>query len=372
MRTSELMTSMIATAVGKTQYTHGSIDETEAKRLLALSSKHDVAHIVAAVIDSESLLPKDSEIKKAFYKHKLAAIYRREQLNREEERICEVLSNAGIDFMALKGAVIRKLYPEEWMRSSCDIDILVKESELEKAIGQIVEKLGYADLGRDFHDHHLKSSNGVHLELHFSIAEKDERLDSVLNRVWQYAVCESGHRYKLTNEFLIFQTIAHAQYHFLSGGCGVRPLIDLWLLESKLDFSQEELCALLTESGSNRFYNALKTLISVWFDGQTHSELTMKIERYILSGGVFGTKANRAATGKYQKGGKAKYIVSRIFLPKSDLVIAYPKLKDHPARLPYYEVKRWFSLLSKQKLSDAKSEFDSNEDISEMLKELGF
>lgn len=368
MRTAELMTLMIAAAVENRPYTHGKTDEAEAKQIFALSAKHDVAHIVAAVID----LPKDSEIQKVFYKHKLTAIYRREQLNSEEARICTTLEEAGIDYIALKGAVIRKLYPEEWMRTSCDIDILVKESELENAITQIVEKLSYTDLGRDFHDHHLKSPSGVHLELHFSIAENDDRLDKVLNRVWQYAVCESGHKYLLTNEFLIFQTIAHAQYHFISGGCGVRPLIDLWLLENKLEFSQDELDKLLAESGSERFYSAIKSLISVWFEGQTHTELTEKTEKYILAGGVFGTKANRAATGKYKKGGKSKYIISRIFLPKSDLVIAYPKLKDHPARLPYYEVKRWFSLLSKNKLSDAKSEFESSEDVSEMLKELGF
>ncbi|MBO4954226.1 MAG: nucleotidyltransferase family protein, partial [Clostridia bacterium] len=36
-----------------------------------------------------------------------------------------------IDFMPLKGAVIRQYYPEPWMRTSCDIDIHVKKDRLE-------------------------------------------------------------------------------------------------------------------------------------------------------------------------------------------------------------------------------------------------
>lgn len=373
-KTAKLMFSLIAATIENKKTFEHCFDEAKAKKLFALSSKQDMAHIVSAGIDKFLLLPQESEVKKAFLKQKLIAVYRREQLNSEEEKICRLLEESLIDHIPLKGAVIRRFYPEEWMRTSCDIDILVKEQDLEKAIELIVQKLNYSDCGRDFHDHHLKAPNGVHLELHFSIAEKDNLLDPILNRVWDFAVCEDSgkHRYSLCNEFLIFQAVAHTKFHFITGGCGIRPLTDLWILEKKLAFSRVKLEKLLTESNCDRFYAALKQLISVWFEGGSHNSLTLKMEEYILAGGVFGTKANVAAAGKYKSGGKAKYIFSRIFMPKSDLEVAFPRLKKYPFLLPYYEIKRWFSLLNKKSVSNAKSEMKSNGDVSEMLKELGF
>ena len=39
--------------------------------------------------------------------------------------ICSALNRESIAYIPLKGSVIKDLYPESWMRTSCDIDILV-------------------------------------------------------------------------------------------------------------------------------------------------------------------------------------------------------------------------------------------------------
>lgn len=374
--TARLMMNLIGAEI-KPQKSYAfpnALNEDSLKALYALSSKHDLCHIVAAALEKRGLLPKESEIGKAFGKQKLLAIYRREQINGEEAKICRLLEESGIDHLPLKGAVIRALYPEEWMRTSCDIDILVKETCLEEAIKVITEKLSYSDLGRDFHDHRLRSRNGVHLELHFSVAENDERLDRVLNRVWDNAFPVDGScRFALNNEFLMFHSTAHAQFHFLSGGCGVRQLMDLWIMEDSLDYSKEKLDSLLAESGSERFFRGLNDLIAVWFEGADHSSLTLRLERYILTGGAFGTKSNLASARQTKKGGKAKYVLSRIFMPKKDLKVKYPRLAKYPVLLPYYQVRRWFGLLGKKGIANAKDEFSAknNTETELMLKALG-
>lgn len=336
-----------------------TIPEEALKAIYNISSKHDVAHIVAKGLEDAKLLP-DGEIKKLFEKQRFAAIFRREQLNAEEEKICALLKKNEIDHIPLKGAVIKKLYPDEWLRQSCDVDILVRETDLERSIPLIINELGYADEGRNYHEHSLISKNGVHLELHFSITENDPDSDKLLSSVWDYAKSDGSHRYALTNEFLMFQMIAHAKFHFISGGCGIRQILDLWLLNNKLDYDESVLSEMLSESKSDSFYDGIKQLISVWFGKKEHTELTADMEKYILSGGAFGTFENKALAGQHKSGSRKKYLLSRVFMPKSELEIACPKLKEKPILLPYYEVKRWFALMNKKSLANAKGELSAN------------
>ena len=41
--------------------------------------------------------------------------------------------------------------------------------------------------------------------------------------------------HRMTNEFFLFHCVAHMAYHFvLGGGCGIRPMIDLYVMKQKL------------------------------------------------------------------------------------------------------------------------------------------
>ncbi len=341
--------------------------------------KHDLAHIIAFALEKSNLL-KGESAKNAFTKQKMLAIFRREQLDYEEERIFALLESEKIDFIPLKGALIKKLYPEPFMRTICDIDILVHKEDLERASKLILEKLQYQDGGMHFHEHSLISKCGVHLELHFTVGENIEKLDKLLERIWEFAhLCEGfTHRFEVTNEFFMFHNVAHMEYHFVAGGCGVRPFIDLMLMEEKLDYSTEALEELLSQTKSVEFYKHVKKLTAVWFSGEAHNELTVMMQEFILTGGLFGTKENRVSVDIHRKGNRKNYLISRIFMPKSELQSIYPDLKDKPYLLPYYTVKRWFRLLKKKGLSNAKGEFKANvnydassDRTSEMLEKLG-
>lgn len=65
------------------------------------------------------------------------------KINHEYNRICDALESVEISFLPLKGSVLRQYYPEPWMRTSCDIDILVHENDLEKTTEYLVRDLGY-------------------------------------------------------------------------------------------------------------------------------------------------------------------------------------------------------------------------------------
>ena len=111
--------------------------------LYRLSKSHDTEHLVADALSRQGLLSGDGEAVKRFQKAQMLALLRYERINYDYREICRTLEDAGIEFLPLKGAIIRELYPQPWMRTSCDIDILVHEESLDAAIAVLCEKLAF-------------------------------------------------------------------------------------------------------------------------------------------------------------------------------------------------------------------------------------
>lgn len=322
------------------------ITAQELVEVYKLSKRHDMAHIVGISLAKAGLLEKTSEIAERFEKEQYLAVFRYENFKYEIDRLCKIFDEEKIPYVLLKGAVIRDFYPEPWMRTSCDLDVLVKEEDLDTAIKALTEKLGYkVDGNKRFHDIDLFSESGVHLELHFNIKENIPALDNVLSRVWEYALKanEDPQRFNLTNEFLLYHLMAHAAYHFVGGGCGVRPLIDIYLLKNKLKYDESVLKQLCEESGIGKFYSSVFKLCECWFEGAEHIVLTDEMQKFILQGGAYGTRKAHIAARQEARGGKGGYAMSRIFAPYDVLKQRYPKLRGR-AQMPIYQVRRWIDV----------------------------
>ena len=255
------------------------------------------------------------------------------------EQIMACLEKEGIRYLPLKGAVIRELYPEPWMRTSCDIDVLIPEAELDRAVAALERDTEFRDPKRRYHDVSMVSRH-VHLELHFSIRENLEPADRLLAVPWDYAVQLHGARYAFTPEYQLFHVLAHMAYHFLHGGLGVRPYLDLWLLQKKTRFDEQKLRQLCQTGGLLRFYDACSALAAAWLEGGDCDEVSAELEAYCFDGGVFGSAENQALA---EQRGKSRigYVARRLFLKKDVLKEMYPTLKKYPFLLPYYELRRW-------------------------------
>lgn len=341
--------------------------------IYAVSKHHDIAQIAAEAILKQGLLP-DCELLEAFKKQRLLAVYRREQLDYEQERICKALESEKAEYILLKGAVLKNYYPQGWMRSSCDIDILIKPCDKSRAIDAILA-LGYTQDTDGERDASLISKSGVNSELHFSITCGNEKLDSLLRDAFSRSdYLPNRFERVFDNEFFVYYHIAHMQNHFTEGGCGIRPFIDLWLYSQKCNYDEGIVREMLENSGSLAFYDGVKALIEVWFGSAEHSELTKMLEEYIISGGVYGTRENLGATGRHKEGGFFKYLLRRIFMPRERLRLIYPKIDKYPVLIPYYQVKRWFTLFDKSKFESAKSEIAGNKkaaSTAELFSRLG-
>ena len=352
--------------------------DEELVKLYKLSKSHDLAHLVGDALIKNGLIG-DGEIKAKFEKQRMLAVYRYERINYELGRLRKVLNEAKIPFIPLKGSVLRRYYPEPWMRTSCDIDVLVHEEEVDDVAQIIVDRLGYTYEKKNYHDISLMSDGGVHLELHHSIKENESNIDLLLSDCWDYAAAHDGYEYEFTNEFFFFHQFAHMSYHFLHGGCGVRPFLDIYLLEEKLDFEHGVLDEMLAKTGIKKFCDAAKSLSEVWFGDGEHTDVTHRMEDYLLRGGVYGTTKNRVSVQQVKTGGKFRYALSRIWLPYELLCAMYPRLKGRKNLQLFYEIKRWLRIFNPEAREHKKNELDAiknlsaehKSDANRMLNELG-
>ncbi len=373
MDTKQLLFALLNEAVFGTDYTE-AISEGMVEELYRLAKTHDLAHILAPSLEKRGICHGGVQ------KQQMTAIYRYELSRHELASICRVLSEAGIPHMLLKGSVIRDLYPQPYLRTSCDIDLLVKKEDLKKAAEALVTSLGYtAEKDSDFHDLSLHSKSGVHLELHFSLKEHSLPMDNVLETVWDHAVLREGMTHVQDGAFLLFHNVAHMAYHFSHGGCGIRPILDLRLLEQKAAFEKEKLIALCREAGLEAFYRNAVLLGEVWFGSAPHTALTEKMEAYLLRGGVYGSTENHVALGRQRAGGKLRYAMRRIWMPREQLELRYPKMKRSAWLIPWYQLRRWAETVFRGRLKHAADEMKANREISYeasevtdgMMKELG-
>lgn len=321
--------------------------------LFRLARRQDLGHLLYDVLTAAGLLPEGAP-REVLRRERLRAVWRYGGLAHEEERITAALREAGIGYLPLKGAAVRALWPEPWMRTSCDLDLLVREEETPRAAETLRTALGYTVRGVGYRDVSLFSSGDlVHLELHFSL-RGDSPADPVLARVWDYATPGEGGRYELDPAFRIFHTLAHTAYHLRAGGGGMRGIADLYLL-SRFPYDRAVLDALLGESGLLTFGRTALRLAEMWLGNGEQDALAAALGRALAEGALYTDLTRRAANESAAKATRAArrearrrrfaYLCSRLFLSRRELSALYPVLLRHPLLTPFCQVRRWCRLL---------------------------
>ncbi len=353
------------------------LDDMTLAKVCELADFHDLVHLIANALARLSVVPKSEKLANAISQKQLRAILRAERADSELSAVSELFESEGIDFIPLKGAVLRELYPERWMRTSGDVDVLVREDDVNRAAELLCQKLSYVFEGNGGHDLQLKSPSGVPFELHFRLVD-DGFAAEPLDRVWDYTAsqADNSHRKSLTDEIFVFYHLVHMAKHIRNGGCGIKPLLDLLALKQsgKLDVSTE----LMKKHGTDRLFEVSKRLVRVWFEGESHDGLTKSLEDYILRAGVYGNLQNAVAAGKAKNGGKLGNLLARAFLPYDVMKYMYPILKKHKWLLPFCHVARWFGALFGGRGKRAINELKLNSaapkntaEVSNLLSDLG-
>lgn len=351
--------------------------DSEQEAFFKLACRQDVAHLVSKAIAMEQNHKISEQYIDKFKQQENLALYRYLYQNQALEDVKTLFADHQISFLPLKGSVIRKLYPQEWMRTSSDIDILIQDQDYDRARELLVEKCNFTagEFGKK--DTSFYQGKLVHLELHLRLLKDDTATEFSPEYIWSHVTQENYHCVMTEEDFYAYH-IEHMRKHFMTGGCGIRFFLDLWILNHCNDAIQEqkrqeklERCEL------KEFEQAVRRLSEVWFGQEQHTETTKQVEAYVLSGGIYGSVENWAVLQGVQQGGSLKSIWKRLWLPYEQLCWDYPSLEGRRYLQPYYEAKRfvrmivdgrWKRSVTEVKASVRKKDQDTVERMMQELK----
>ena len=356
------------------------IGEEQGDAIVALAEKHDLCHLIGFALQLKGITPR-SEWQLRADNALNSAVYRYTKMNIDVNNIVCALSEAGIVHVPLKGAVIRELYTEPWQRTSCDIDVLVKKEQVQQARAVLEEQLKYKYVSSWNYEHSYRTLFGNHIELHHEISDENSKIFAILDTVWDDVKPEGegSLSYKMSHEFYYLCHIAHMLKHFMCGGCGIRSFIDLWVMKNGWDMNVEKRDRLLERTNLVLFAKSCEELADVWFDFKTHTDTTRQLEKFIITGGNYGSVDNMVRVRQTAAGGRLSYVISRIFLSYNSLKAVYPGLEKRKILYPFYQVKRWFRVFKKGKVQKTVNELkvsrniasEKSEDAKKLLLSLG-
>ena len=336
-------------------------------KIYTLAHKNDLAHIAGQALNKLGILGQD-EISQKFKQAIKVAAMRYVRLDYAYQQMCQTLEAAQIPFLPLKGSVLRKYYPEPWLRTSCDVDILVREDILETATDVLQKKLKYSAPQKTDHDMSMFAPNGVHLELHFTTLDEGRlpEAQTVLAGVWDDATPQTAGMYHhiMSDEMFYFYHIAHMAKHFENGGCGIRPFLDLWLLNHCVEHDADKRNNLLAQGGMLQFAREAEKLSEVWFSGIAADHVSLLLEDFVLHGGLYRSQKGAFAILRGRGKTKLQYALYKIFLPYREMKRYYPILEKHKWLTPFYEVFRWVKVMFSGDLKRSYHEIKAYAEVS--------
>lgn len=265
------------------------------------------------------------------------------------EIILEKLEENGVKYMPLKGYLLKKLYPSPLMRSSCDVDIFYDKADTVK-VNKILAEIGFEHKS-DGANHLFHQLGSVTVEMHHDLTEHDPERERYYDGIWDRLIKTSDYGYRFSDEDFYIYLVQHMFKHFVSGGFGVRSVLDVYIFNAAKTADGCYIAAELEKLGLKDFTAAIEKLAACWFGGGESDSLTEKLADYIMGSGTYGNVKNHTLSGLNETengktaGGKLKFFFKRAFPPFSVMKKLYPSLKKCPLHLPIMYLHRIFKAI---------------------------
>ncbi len=264
----------------------------------------------------------------------------------ELKRLQKAFEEAGVEYMPVKGVLLKPLYPSTDFRPMGDADILVKISQKEKAF-EVMQLLGYQHLGDSAHEF-IFGKAGMHVELHKCLVPPyNEDFYSYFGDGWKLAkqVGDTS-RYELSDNDHYIYMFTHFAKHYRDGGISALHLVDFWIYKQNKNLDEEYIRRELAELSLEKFYENIMATVEVWFGNGAQNEMSDFVTDRIFSNGAWGTKETtmQAKGAKAAKLGK-NAVIQLVFPSAERLQYRFPVLEKHKYLLPAMWVIRWLDVL---------------------------
>lgn len=260
------------------------------------------------------------------------------------DEIRDAFGNENIQWLELQGTMIKPLYPQPEYRTMSDIDFIVEKENLLRA-GEILESLGYStQLIRNQEIVAFREPN-INVEIHSQYFE-----NSIYNNAMREPI-----KYEWDVETFYLYNILHIAKHYRYGGCGIRRVLDAYMLNRAYGENVDPM-QLLEKPEDREFAAELLELANAWF-GEGKS-VRSQMAHYILYSGTHGNQYNELQNRlDNQPELGIKYILRRILGNKQAMHISYPILERYKILYPFCWLHRGLCAMLPRKQKRLKREF---------------
>ena len=307
------------------------------------------------------------------------------------EKLLDILNDKGIRTTLMKGAVIKKYYPDDTIRTFGDIDFLISPNDRD-ALHNIMVDLGY-DFNKAEPTVWVYVKGNEKYEVHTAVSVKSEALGKkgadFIDLAFSEVISTKRQNIFILNPSYHFAfLLLHLAKHMRSSGAGVRMYLDLALMlknEPSLDFEK-----VIGYSKDLNLYNFLihaMNLCHYWFETTLPKGIKLLkeeniylLQEYVLHGGTFGFYERNPAAQRLRDEkakGRLAAVLRYVFPPYGDIKNAYKFLTDRPYLLPLAWPCRWFDgiFLRRKKASTVFKGFftegDAAKATEQMLTDIG-
>lgn len=290
----------------------------------------------------------------------------------EIDRVCTAFEENKIEYLKLKGTILKPLYPNPEMRMMSDSDILIRQEQMAK-IEPIMKSLGYKNVNNSDHEW-IWQNDIITIELHKRlIATYQKDFYEFFGDGWQLALpVEGKSEYKMSAENELIYLFAHLSKHYRDAGIGVKHFTDIYVfLNAHSELNMEYVRDNLSKLGLLAFFDNVRAMLDVWFDNKECDEVSAFITSKIFGSGVYGQRLTelKSQALKRKKSGKKQTRIGRFFShafpPYKVMCNMFPVLNKVAILLPFMWIWRILKLIFCGKKSIEKYKQESKIEITE-------
>lgn len=283
-------------------------------------------------------------------------LFRQLQFDEEREQILVSLEQNKITYIPLKGIKIAQYYPKPGMRFMCDNDILYgyvdqmedgtyqicRKNAIEDArnvVSDIMRDRGYTLERFEGLDFSCQKKPLFNFEMHRGLFKQSTPYYEYYKNPWKrsFPVKEGEYEFQFSKEDEYIYILCHTHKHFSSAGCGIRSLVDEYVIckntSLNWDYIHDELKILNLDEFEQQFRN---TAIHAFDPDEKMNAQDYDLIDYMLGSGTYG-RFDQNVTNQLDKiydknhSFKAKilYLHKRIWLCEDDMQARYPFFYHH-------------------------------------------